>query len=123
MVQARIAGKWTEWMQRGLAALLCLCLVFWSSQPVTSHIPDVVATIQDHAEMIETHGHSHGFEEDLAWALHGHSHDVADHDHSPALLVRGSFAEAWDVPQAAGSPAGPSWRPGPVYRHERPPRV
>lgn len=94
MVQARIAGKWLEWMQRGLAALLCLCLVFWSSRPVTSHIPDVLATIQDHAEMIESHGHSHGFEEDLAWALHGHSHDVADHDHSPGLLRQAELKAA-----------------------------
>lgn len=123
MVQVRITVKWTGLMQRGLAALLCLCLVFWSSQPVTSHIPDVLATLQDHAEMIETHGHSHGFEEDLAWALHGHSHDVADHDHSPALLLRGSYVATWDAPEAAGFSARHFWRPGPVYRHERPPRV
>ncbi|MBY6140825.1 hypothetical protein KUV26_15400 [Leisingera daeponensis] len=123
MVQARIAGKWMDWMRRGLAALLCLCLAFWSPQRAASHIPDMVITIQDHAEMIDTHGHSHGFEEDLAWALHGHSHDAADHDHSPALLVRGSFAAVRDVPEAAAPPAGPSWRPGPVYPRERPPRM
>lgn len=123
MVQARIAGKWTGLMRRGLAALLCLCLLFWSSQSVTSHIPDVLATLQDHAEMIETHSHSHGFEEDLAWALHGHSHDVTDHDHSTALLLRGSYVATWDAPDTAGFSARHFWRPGPVYRHERPPRV
>lgn len=123
MAQARIAGKWTGWVQRGLAALLCLCFVCWSFLPVRSHIPDALAAIQDHGEIIESHGHSHGFEKDLAWALHGHSHDVADHDHSPVLLVRGAFSEAPDIPEAAVSAAGPSWRPGPVFLNKRPPRV
>lgn len=64
--------------------------------------------------MIGTHGHSHGFEEDFALALDGHSQDAAEHDHSPALLVRGSFAAVRQAPEAAAPPAGPAWRPGPV---------
>lgn len=37
--------------------------------------------------MIEDHGHSHGLELDVLWAMHGHQHDRADHDHNPAVLV------------------------------------
>jgi len=36
--------------------------------------------------MIAQHGHSHGLEEDLLWAAHGHSHDSVDHDHSQAVV-------------------------------------
>lgn len=38
--------------------------------------------------MIEDHGHSHGLEIDLLWAMHGHQHDLADHDHNAAVLVK-----------------------------------
>ncbi len=36
--------------------------------------------------MVAEHGHSHGFAEDLLWAMHGHDHDEMDHDHSPLVL-------------------------------------
>lgn len=74
-------------------ALLCLSLVVWSVMPTTTHTPAVIETIQDHLEMIADHGHSHGFEEDLYWAMHGHSHDVADHDHNQAYLMPGRSSE------------------------------
>jgi len=38
--------------------------------------------------MIEDHGHSHGLEIDLLWAMHGHQHDLADHDHNTAVLAK-----------------------------------
>ena len=77
--QAKIRGTF--------AALLCLSLVVWSVLPTYSHAPAVFETIQDHLQMVEDHGHSHGFEEDLIWAMHGHSHDAADHDHGQAFLL------------------------------------
>ena len=73
--------------------------------------------------MVERHGHSHGFEEDLFWALHGHSHDVVDHDHNQVLLLAGKgsflridFRENW---QGLESTLSPSRK----FRIERPPRA
>ena len=68
-----------------LAVLMCLALIVWSAVPSFTHSPAIFETIQDQLEMVEDHGHSHGFEEDLYWAMHGHSHDTADHDHKPRV--------------------------------------
>ena len=106
-----------------LAALLCAALLIWSLTPAFSHAPLIFETIQDHAEMIAEHGHSHGLEEDLAWAMHGHGHDTADHDHSQAILIAGRISQPfhgyWDLQRPDTSDAGP-W---PVHRIERPPRI
>lgn len=60
--------------------------MLWSVAPPSQHQSDVIQTFADHAQMIEDHGHSHGLEEDLIWAMHGHSHDEADHDHNQLAL-------------------------------------
>ncbi|KZX99085.1 hypothetical protein A3747_20675 [Sulfitobacter sp. HI0076] len=103
-----------------LAVFLCTAL---SLMPAFSHAPLIFETIQDHAEMIAEHGHSHGLEEDLAWAMHGHGHDTADHDHSQAILIAGRISQPfqgyWDLKRPDTSDAGP-W---PVQRIERPPRI
>lgn len=105
------------------AALLCLSLVVWSVMPAATHAPAVFETIQDHLEMIADHGHSHGLEEDLAWAMHGHDHDAADHDHSQAFLAPGTGSDHAAVEQGAwrmqGSPGGGHHN----FRIERPPRA
>ena len=110
-------------MHSVLAALVCLSLVIWSLAPSASHVPSVFEVVAEHTDMIADHGHSHGFEEDLVWALHGHSHDVADHDHSQAMLVPGAGAHprvAWrDTARARASWEGPHR----VYLIERPPRA
>lgn len=105
------------------AALLTVSLALWSVLPATSHAPAVFETIQDHLEMVADHGHSHGFEEDLYWAMHGHSHDMADHDHSQALLAFGdrshptsTHRDAWRL---KASPGGGHHNLG----IERPPRA
>ncbi|KJS39353.1 MAG: hypothetical protein VR70_08285 [Rhodospirillaceae bacterium BRH_c57] len=106
--------------QSALAALLCLSLVVWSVMPSVNHAPSVIETLQEYAEVIATHGHSHGLEEDLYWALHGHSHDVVDHDHSQALLVLGAGARSvscgniWQSQSSSGVAHH-------IYRIERPP--
>ncbi len=109
-------------LRTGLAAL-CLSLVVWSVTPLFTHAPAVFETIQDHLEMVEDHGHSHGFEEDLYWAMHGHSHDGADHDHNQAFLSNGPGA-------APELHTGEAWRglvsvlgPNRQFRIDRPPRV
>lgn len=109
--------------ERLFALLTCVALTLWTVMPNVTHIPRIVETLQDHAEMIAEHGHSHGLEEDLIWAMHGHSHDVADHDHSQAILAQ---ARPDAVPIETGTSwlgrALADWSP-PVFRLERPPRA
>lgn len=105
------------------AALLTLSILMWSVMPATSHAPAVFETLQEHAEMVAEHGHSHGLEEDLYWAMHGHSHDSADHDHSPAVLSLApspepfaGYRDLWRLPVSADGPHR-------VFPIKRPPRV
>lgn len=109
--------------RQAMALLLCLALVVWSVMPASTHTPAVLETIQDHLQMIADHGHSHGFEEDLYWAMHGHSHDVADHDHSQAFL---NFDEGDGLDVAHKDAWRPNASPGGgqlTFRIERPPRA
>jgi hypothetical protein len=85
--------------------------------------PTALKVLQEHAEVVAEHGHSHGVQEDLYWALHGHSPDVVDHDHSQALLTvsggsdgAAEFGEEWRLRPSSGGSSG-------VFRIERPPRV
>ncbi|BBU53867.1 hypothetical protein KU6B_01320 [Mameliella alba] len=109
--------------QRLLCLVAVFALLFWTVSPNASHVPKLIETLQVQAEMIAEHGHSHGLEEDLIWAMHGHSHDKADHDHAQAMLIT---ARSETVPLhtwAAWHTPGPQdWSP-PVFRLERPPRV
>lgn len=109
----------TAIIKRMVAAVVCLALLCWSITPSFTHAPTVFETIHDHLKMVQEHGHSHGFEEDLFWALHGH--DVADHDHSQAFLVPSqsttpslAFSTAWWQMASTDGPAG-------QFRIDRPP--
>ncbi|MFW2545364.1 hypothetical protein ACN2XU_22280 [Primorskyibacter sp. 2E107] len=108
---------------RLFALLTCFALVLWTVSPNASHVPKVIETLQEHAEVIVEHGHSHGLEEDLLWAMHGHSHDVADHDHGQVVLMQ---ARRSTVPVETDTTwhghALAHWSP-PVFRLDRPPRV
>lgn len=106
-----------------LVALSCVALILWSVGPRSSHIPKVIETLQEHAEMIASHGHSHGLKEDLIWAMHGHSHDVADHDHSQAVLLPSRFAEGPSETSAIWRGTTSADWSHPHFRLERPPRV
>ena len=106
-----------------LAAVICMSVAVWSILPTVNHVPSVLETLQDHAEMIAAHGHSHGLAEDLSWALHGHSHDAMDHDHNQAFLTVSHDDRAMDH-------GADRWRfhPAPdrqshVFRIDRPPRA
>jgi hypothetical protein len=103
--------------------LTCAAVVIWSVSPGSSHVPKVIETLQQHAEVIQSHGHSHGLQEDLIWAMHGHSHDAVDHDHSQAVLLPGRAAQpATETFASWRSAALSDWTP-PHFRLERPPRV
>lgn len=112
-----------RWMRQGLVTLSCLALLVWSVALTASHVPTVLETLQQHAEMVAKHGHSHGLEEDLIWAMHGHSHDVADHDHSQAVLMPARFALNYGETRADWRGLSQAnWAP-PLFRLERPPRA
>jgi len=109
--------------QTAFAAFLCLAILVWSVMPATSHAPTIFETIQDHAEMLAEHGHAHGFEEDLYWAMHGHSHDSADHDHSPAVLTFASLSRPFRAITTIWRIGAAPARPTLTFLIERPPRV
>lgn len=109
-------------VRRIFVASACLALIVWTVAPISSHVPTVIQTLQEHAEMVASHGHSHGLEEDLIWAKHGHSHDVVDHDHSQAVLMPARFARSYGKTNAEWrTTAQKDWSP-PHFRLERPPR-
>lgn len=119
----RLLDAITRLGRRLLFSLACVALVVWTVAPTASHVPKIIKTLQEHAEMIASHGHSHGLEEDLIWAMHGHSHDVADHDHTQAVFTQTRTAQVSVVTRAAWRGlAFAHWSP-PLYRLERPPRV
>jgi hypothetical protein len=106
------------------AMLLCIALLVWSVVPTTSHVPAILDVLQEHSQMIAEHGHSHGLEEDLAWATHGHSHDSADHDHSQAVVLASSeAAHPFEIYRTAWRMSAASANPLRVYLIERPPRT
>ena len=114
---------WRIFGRQMLAGVICLAVVVWTVLPTTSHVPTVLETLQEHAEMIASHGHSHGLAEDLSWALHGHSHDAIDHDHNQAFLAASRDdramdhgADRWHFHPAPEIPSR-------VFRIDRPPRA
>jgi hypothetical protein len=108
---------------RIMAALLCLSLFCWSMLPSVSHVPSTAETLNEHAQMIADHGQSHGFQEDLRWALHGHEHDAVDHDHSPALAVMGASGSLWPAARDTWHLRASQSGPHRIFRIERPPRA
>ena len=113
-----------EYMGRQLFfSFACVALIVWTVAPAASHVPKIIETLHEHAEMIDTHGHSHGLEKDLIWAMHGHSHDVADHDHTQAVFIQTRTArEIVETCAAWRGLASAYWSP-PLRRLERPPRL
>ena len=109
-------------MKKIIAMTVALSFVIWSVVPSTPHVPNVLETIEQHLEMVAEHGHSHGFEEDFWWAMHGHQHDVTDHDHSPLYIV---FAKinSRDVGADNWQTFVPRTKVPPFYKIKRPPKV
>lgn len=113
--------RWTNGRQI-IAALLCLSLTVWSFLPSVSHVPKIADVLEEHAQTVADHGHSHGLQEDLLWALHGHSHDADSHDHSPALMLHPDRISIIRVPRDAWHLRPSLSGPHRVFRIERPPR-
>ena len=57
-----------------------------NSRSVTHDFTEFAKIVAEHCAEIEEHGHAHEDIVDLMHAYHGHSHEVADHDHNIAFL-------------------------------------
>lgn len=84
--QAKLMATIRTLGKAAFATLLCAAVLVWSVMPTSSHTPAILDVLEEHSEIVAEHGHSHGLEEDLLWAMHGHSHDSIDHDHSQAVV-------------------------------------
>ncbi len=112
----------TRWGRRMLLSLACFGLIVWTLAPSSAHVPQLVETLQEHAEVTASHGHSHGLEEDMMWAMHGHSHDATDHDHTQAALFPTQITQAsFDARAAWRGRLSGRWS-SLLYRLDRPPR-
>ena len=81
-MQAKLMAMIRTLGKAAFATLLCAAVLVWSVMPIKSHTPAILDVLEEHSQIVAEHGHSYGLEEDLAWAMHGHSHDSVDHDHS-----------------------------------------
>ena len=112
----------TTW-RRIILALLCLALIVWSVRPDLKHLPRYLSVAQEHAQTVAEHGHSHGLEEDLLWAMHGHAHDRADHEHVADLLLPPAPSPAPPAHGMSREMRPERKSPVPVFLLERPPRA
>ena len=106
-----------------LVALLCIAFAGWAAKPDLAQLPKLTAVLEDQARMVAEHGHAHGVEEDIFWALHGHPHDAADHEHGTEILPSVAATPAAPGHGRAGGPRPARDGPMPVFRLERPPRA
>ncbi|WP_054463519.1 hypothetical protein [Phaeobacter sp. 11ANDIMAR09] len=110
-------------LRRMLLSVACFGLIIWTLAPSTAHVPQLVEPLQEHVEMITSHGHSHGLEEEMMWAMHGHSHDAADHDHTQAALFPAQITQtSFDARAAWRGRLSGRWS-SLLYRLDRPPRA
>lgn len=79
----RMTGYLRAMLMIALAAGLVLSANFRS---VTHDFTELAKIISEHHAEIADHGHAHEDSVDLMHAYHGHSHEIADHDHNIALL-------------------------------------
>lgn len=115
------AGR-TAWTGR-LTALLCALTLSLATALPTPHVPRLIQVLSDHAEMVAEHGHSHGLEEDIAWASHGHSVAMRRWTTTMAVLPEHRFdVMALEVDVLWHAP-DTEYQPPPVYRQLRPPRA
>ena len=91
--------------------------------PTPPHVPSIIETLEQHAEINAEHGHSHGLEEDIFWALHGHGPDVAEHDHGAATLAVPPIAQIFPLPRDAAHRLSAVEKAWIGFGIERPPRV
>ena len=67
-------------------ALVVGMMLSSNSRSVTHDPTELAKIVAEHHAEIEEHGHSHEDIVDVMHAYHGHSHEIADHDHNIAYL-------------------------------------
>jgi hypothetical protein len=70
--------------------ILIAAVLVWSFSAVLKHDPSSAQLPAAAVAAELEHGHIHGDAIDALWVLHGHAHDVADHDHNWALTPTGN---------------------------------
>jgi len=94
-----------------------------NSRSVTHDFTELAKIVAEHHAEIEEHGHAHEDIVDLLHAYHGHSHEVADHDHNIAFLPPRD-AMSTPMPTSASWAMAHSAMPDRGYFGlDRPPRV
>ncbi len=107
----------------GLFAALCCAFMAWSMNPDVGHLPKLLTVLEGYGQVVADHGHTHGIIEDFLWAMHGHPHDLADHDHGTELLPSVA-APPPPLTHRRPPPAQPAnGVPSPIFRFDRPPRA
>jgi hypothetical protein len=88
-----------------------------------SNILSIIVYLEKNAELIANHERSHGIPKGIFWALRGHNHDVAKHDHGTSMFSRPPRVQVnlrpRDIEYAIVSLESP-WI---EIRIERPPRI
>lgn len=110
---------------RGLLtiALAVVILLSANSRSVTHDFTELAKIVAEHQAEIEEHGHAHEDIVDLMHAYHGHSHEIADHDHNIAFLPpreAAGFTMPTSTSWAMANSAMPDRRDNGL---DRPPRV
>lgn len=85
------AGRMTRQITRYLRGMLTIALAVGmilsaNSRSVTHDFTELAKIVAEHHAEIQEHGHAHEDIIDLIHAYHGHSHEIADHDHNIAFL-------------------------------------
>lgn len=110
---------------RGLMAIALAVgmLLSANSRSVTHDFTELAKIVAQHHAEIEDHGHAHEDIIDVIHAYHGHSHEIADHDHNTAFLPP-------RAPSGSIMPTSTSWAMANSALHDRtdygldrPPRV
>ena len=122
-MRKRLTNQYDKRWRRWCAVALCLCISVWAVLPTPLHVPSTIEIIEQHAEIIAEHGHSHDLEEDIFWALHGHGPDVAEHDHGAATLTVPPRPQIFPLPRDAAHLLVSVEKPWIGFGIERPPRV
>ena len=93
------------------------------SRSVTHDFTELAKIVADHHAEIEEHGHAHNDIIDVMHAYHGHSHEIADHDHNIAFLPPRDESGALLPTSKSWAMTNIAMRDRRDYGLDRPPRV
>jgi hypothetical protein len=110
---------------RGLLtiALAVGMLLSANSRSVAHDFTELAQIVAEHHAEIEEHGHAHEDIIDVMHAYHGHSHEIADHDHNIALLPPRDLSSSILPTSTTWTMVNSEMRDRRDYGLDRPPRV